>query len=475
MPDDLDNLIRTAMKTLDEGVPSGYFEALPNRTLARLEGSMQHGSSGTDSRDRDAQRSAPPMAVEPDTSPVARQPIMQQEREEDSGLHDIRNLAQSTKQRLSRKITAPPIADDVLSASSGAFKNIALPQPAKMVSLPSIDELPSKAEVAAAEKAAKKAAKESKKEEVAVAAIAAPSASIAAPAAAPVRQAFTLPSQQRKGSKGPLLAILGLGVAAAAGGVIYMQMTKQSSDQAASSAPVAAAEPAKAADNAAGAGSAAAITAQPIEPAPAAATPPEGANVDAVTGAAGAAAQIATDDVKAAEDKAAEETKADEKAGNKKKPSKTQPKAKVEKDTQKTDVKPVEKVEVKKPDTTSKTETKGGEGEPSFDALLKEAGVSDQKKDTKPKLDKKSLTRDDFMKGMGGPATKAKGCYKGTQGNAMVKLTIAPSGSVSKVTVSGDFAGKPEGSCVEGALKSATFPPWDGGPQSFTYSVLLSD
>ena len=55
MADDLDQLIRAAMKTLDEQVPSGYFEALPNRTLARLEGSMQHGSSGPDTRDtRDA-------------------------------------------------------------------------------------------------------------------------------------------------------------------------------------------------------------------------------------------------------------------------------------------------------------------------------------------------------------------------------------------------------------------------------------
>ena len=58
MPDDMDDQLRAAMKTLDEQVPSGYFEDLPNRTLARLEGSMQHGSSGTtESRDNVA---APP-------------------------------------------------------------------------------------------------------------------------------------------------------------------------------------------------------------------------------------------------------------------------------------------------------------------------------------------------------------------------------------------------------------------------------
>jgi len=243
------------------------------------------------------------------------------------------------------------------------------------------------------------------------------------------------------------------------------------------SAGVAASEPAAKADTATvtGAGSAAAtVTAQPIvEPVPAAAPPVEAPKEEAAAGAA----QLATDDVKAAEEKATDkedEGKASPK-GNKKKPSKGG-KTKIEKEEppKKEETKPAEKVEIKKP-----VATKGGgeaEGEPSFDALLKEAGVSDsQKKDTKPKLDKKSLNRDDFNKGISGAAGKAKSCYKGTQGTAMMKLTIAPSGSVSKVTVSGDFAGKPEGSCVENAIKAASFPPWDGGPQSFTYSVLLSD
>ena len=70
--------------------------------------------------------------------------------DEDSGLHDIRNLAQSTKQRLSKRIpTVPPISDDVLASSSASWKNLALPQPAKMVSLPAIEDLPSKQEIAA--------------------------------------------------------------------------------------------------------------------------------------------------------------------------------------------------------------------------------------------------------------------------------------------------------------------------------------
>jgi len=201
-----------------------------------------------------------------------------------------------------------------------------------------------------------------------------------------------------------------------------------------------------------------AITAEPIPEPPAEAAKAE-------EPAAGAA-QIATDAV-------AVPTASDDKAEKKKAPSKKgskSSKADKDDDIKVEEVKPVEKPDPKKPVAT-KTE----EGEPSFDALLKEDGVDGQKKEAKPKLDKKSLTSDDFKKGMSGPAGKAKGCYKGNQGTAMVKLTVSPSGSVSKLTVTGEFAGKPEASCIESALKSASFPPWDGGPQSFTYSVLLSD
>lgn len=484
MPDDLDDNLRAAMKTLDDDVPSGYFDALPNQILARLEdGSMQHGSGTPTVRDKRDALTGPPVVA----APVA----PKKETTEDSGLHDIRNLAQSTKQRLSSKrITQnPPMSDDVLASSSGSWKNIALPEPAKMVSLPDIASLPSKAELLAAEKAASKRLAEETKakarakkgdksipppmgsEEIlapVATANAAMDAMSAKPAAFPERQAFSLPSQQNKRSKGPLLAILGLGAAAAAGGVIFMQMNK--SDEAKSSAAQAAptvetiaqAEPAKAA-----------------EPLPAPAEPPAaeaavaaagsaaGSAVEAVAAAAGSAADS---DEEAADSASAPKAsgKASKRAKGKKAVEKDEPPAKVE-----------VKAEEKKPEPTKvepkKAGGKEGEGEPSFDALLKEAGVDGAKKQEKPKLDKKSLSADDFKKGMSGIAGKAQGCYKGNQGTAMVKLTVGPSGAVTKVTVSGPFAGTPEARCVESAVKSASFPPWDGGPQSFTYSYMLSD
>jgi hypothetical protein len=445
MTDDLDDLIRGAMKTLDEQVPSGYFEALPNQTLARLEGSsMQHGSSGTtDTNPRDAMVPPPVEAV-----------VQAKETDEDSGLHDIRNLAQSTKQRLSsRRITQSPIGhdDDVLASSSGSFRNIALPQPAAMVSLPDLAELPSKQEVIVADKKAQKAAKTENKA-----------------VAVEERAAFSLPSQQDKKSKAPLFAVLGLGVAAAAGGVIYMQMQKSENKAAPAVAQVdntQAIVPEKAA--------APAPTVSPIEP-PAktdeelkAEAELEKAKADALAAEQAAAAAAATEQ-KVEAPKVA--TKAASHDQHEKK-SKASVATKAEKTVETT--KPADKKEILKPDGT-KASAGGGEAEPSFDALLKEAGVA-EKKDKKPVLEKKSLTADDFKKSMAAITDKAQACYKGTQGTATVKLTIAPNGSVSKVSVGGAFAGKPEAACVSSAVKGASFPAWDGGPQTFTYAYMLSD
>jgi hypothetical protein len=201
---DLDDLVRAAMKSLDDEAPSGYFEALPELTLARLEGDMQNGTQGT--MDNKAVPSNPPVA----------------ENTEDSGLHDIRNLAQSTKQRLSSKRigTVPPASeDDVVASSSAGWKAVALPQPAKMVALPELAELPSKKEIRAKEKAAAKA--EPKLETVAPA--------VEAPEAAPARQpAFSLPSAKpAKKSKTGLIAIVGVGLAAAAGAAIFLSTQKK--------------------------------------------------------------------------------------------------------------------------------------------------------------------------------------------------------------------------------------------------------
>lgn len=129
--------------------------------------------------------------------------------------------------------------------------------------------------------------------------------------------------------------------------------------------------------------------------------------------------------------------------------------------------------EAPKPEPT-KTD-KPAEGQPDFNELLREAGVDPNKPAKKPKLERTELGVSDFRKGMSAVAGQAKGCYNGTQGIAKIALTVAPSGKVTKVAVSGVFAGTPVAACVEAAVKGATFPPWDGGPQSLHYTYLLSE
>jgi len=465
---DIDDQLRAAMKVLDGEVPSGYFEALPNLTLARLEdSSMQQGPSEFSTKQTAS--APPPVTTQPSATPPS-----ETENTEDSGLHDIRNLAQSTKQRLSSKriTTSPPVEDDIASSSAG-WKAVALPQPAKMVSLPELAELPSKKEIKAAEKAAAKVQKAADVAADHATAKAALEAPVAAPAAAtvpaPARQAFSLPSAQRKKSKGPLIALVGLGVAAAAGAAIFVT-TQKSSDKA----------PAVA-------------LAQNAAPAPTATTTTAVAGAGAAAGSAAVSGDVqkAEDDVAKAQAEAdamraqlaaqppADATAAPAKTAT---PVKAPPITKKGHGASKLDTgvtKPEETKQTTPPVDTSKTDKtkqKNADGsEPDFNDLLKEAGVDQNKHEQKPKLDKKSLTGDDFKNGMSAVTSKAQGCYKGTQGTATVKLVIAPSGQITKISVGGAFAGKPEATCVAAAIRGATFPPWDGGPMSFTYPILLSE
>ena len=101
-------------------------------------------------------------------------------------------------------------------------------------------------------------------------------------------------------------------------------------------------------------------------------------------------------------------------------------------------------------------------------------GGSSQKVD-KRGSDRASLSTDDFQRGMRAVAAGTQACLAGTKGVATVQLTVAPSGRVLKVTVSGLLAGTPAGSCVERVVKTATFPAWNGASQSFGYEYAVAE
>lgn len=466
MADDVDQLLLAAMKHLDGETPSGYFDSLSERVIARLEGdSSMHTEPST-----------PHAAADPAAPPPPR--------DEDSGLHDIRNLARSTKERLSsRRITGSnaPVEDDVLASSSAGWKAVALPEPARMVALPELSDLPSAAEVKARDKADKAAARKAAKDLATVAPTAGSSVPSLATAAAvtvtPIEHARARAA--KKSNTGRNAALAALGVAAAAGIIVVAMSSTKSADRATTqaadrtgaapagaraetAAPAAPIAPQVTSLNAAApAGSAQQVDSVPAVTTTPPATPPETVGNAANGDTNAALAQPMTSKSSTGNAKVPPLKKQITKPVTGKQPP--PPPDQKQQDTKDQKVPGVESPKSKAPQ------------DQSLDDLLKDSNGAEVKKDTKPKLDKKQLTTGDITSGMGALTAKAQACYKGTQGTASVRVTVAPSGQVTKVSVGGAFAGKPEASCVEGLVRGLSFPPWDGGPQSFAYSYLLSE
>jgi hypothetical protein len=435
MVDDLDDLLRTAMKTLDDQVPPGYFDDLPRQTLARLEDDRMHDEPS------DAAASS-----SPDPAPAATPAAEAKPREEDSDLHDIRNLASSQRMRIRRSSQNPANADDdLLASASGSWRAVALPEPAKMVALPELSELPPASEVEEADRAGPRDSKpkiEKRAEGSPGKAAARPreaAAAVEAPAVTPITAAKGKPAAGKPGKRNALIAAAGFGLAAAAGVGIFVSTQGASKDAAMQAEPAGRAKVDR------------------IMPELRRVEPPATAVIAAPETAAGAAA--AAEPAAAAE---ADRGKAAPPAPGK--PTKSSGK-----------YVPNVVDDGKAPDKRKDDPKKKPEpGDPDFDKLLKEAGYQEKKPEA-PKLEKKSLSGDDIKKGMNAVAAKVSSCYAGQQGTAAVKLTVLPTGQIQKVTVTGEFAGTPVGACVEGAVQTATFPPWDGGPQSVNYSYLLAE
>jgi len=85
------------------------------------------------------------------------------------------------------------------------------------------------------------------------------------------------------------------------------------------------------------------------------------------------------------------------------------------------------------------------------------------------------LGKNDIVAGMSKVKAKVADCYVQYKvpGMANVGVTIAKNGHVSSASVSGSFAGTPTGSCVEKAVKSATFAPVKGSPTTINYPFML--
>jgi hypothetical protein len=407
---------------------------------------------------------------EPASSGISGTPVPP---EEDSGLHDIRSLAQTTKQRISsRKITnTASVDDDAVANSSSGWKAVALPEPAKMIALPDLDDLPVRP---------RKLAEAS--------AVEIPDVT---PFDARVPKRGT--AKRRNGT----IAMVGIGLAAAAGLVLFVA-TRNKTEEAAMT-PALESQPAT--RGMATPPPAGPPTVTPISPQQLATDKTENTVVkkgEAIGGSqAGSGGETAamdagsTDVTPTSKEDIVPLTKVPSTKTptttitppvksvplrTKTVPSKKGPSKSI--DTGKTieTTKPTSKVDKTDSDDDKKVgkKTKAKDDEPNFDDLLKEAGET-TKAPAKPKLSKTSLSGDDFKSGMGAINARATACYKGTPGTVSVRVAIGPDGHVQKVSVTGSFAGTPSGDCVAAAVKAASFPPWDGPPQSFGYSFLLSE
>jgi hypothetical protein len=108
------------------------------------------------------------------------------------------------------------------------------------------------------------------------------------------------------------------------------------------------------------------------------------------------------------------------------------------------------------------------------DGIAKGA-VGKKLKPGKPRSDRTALSGNDIERAMTAVAGQARACFAGSRGRAALRVTVEPSGRIAQVVVIGVYAGTPMGTCVARAVQAATFPVWDGPPQSFDYSYLLSD
>jgi len=83
------------------------------------------------------------------------------------------------------------------------------------------------------------------------------------------------------------------------------------------------------------------------------------------------------------------------------------------------------------------------------------------------------LGRNALVAGFNSVRPKVTACYNQFKvpGTAMVNVVIAKSGKVSSATVTGKFAGTPTGTCVEAAVKTATFPASDGFSTPYPFQL----
>jgi hypothetical protein len=428
--DDLDLDVETelehAFAELDAKIPDGYFESFSSKVAATLAATLETEAS-MQTRPNDANvteegASAPPIAARAEDN----------ERDEHSGLHEIKELAQSARKRIARRSSESDVEASLLASSSSALSAVVLPDP-------EVETIPPEP-------------------------IAVESRSPVGAAIAP-RPSSGLPTW--------LWAAGGTGLIAAA---IAVAMLVFGGEKDPDGTQVAATTPDESADS-----QAAPPPAEP-EPDPAAAAAPSVAPLDD---------EAADDGEELEEDLSADadETDAEPAAPGRVRSVKNErgreagkkeraKRAAVEKRKSDPD-KDKNKAKPKEDEAEVKGATGGSEGGEIDDLLDQVAGnpegANKQKAVEEKSVDKKRLDTGDVRRAMGGVTGAVKRCQgkTGFSGRVSIKFSVNPSGKVSGVKASGGNA--QVHSCVVSAVKGARFPSFEPPAMSFRYSFLLDE
>lgn len=372
--------------------------------------------------------------------------------DDNSGLHDLKALASSTKKRRTRRLTSEMDAQNSLLQSAAGLAAVALPDPSKEqpVSLAavSLKDAPVVAE------------------------------SLAHETATPSFSTLDKPTS----SSSKFLLVAGLGAVAAAAAAFYMLRGAAGGDGIEAAPAVAVAQ---------------ASSEEPAEVVPAA----EETAVAAVEPLAldqaiakEAPGEAAVESPEAVVDESATAEPAEKKTPetlgkDSQRPGKTDRRRKALKSekSEKTEKLVASKPEKAKAPKPAKEEKKSegksptlGEGGTSLDDVLSsvtggiDKPIVADKQDDKPS--KKRLERGDVAKAMKAISPAAKGCYSAEEytGTVIVKYSVAPDGSIKKVVATGAHKSSKTGKCVVSAVKKAKFPAFSGSIQSFSFPFLLS-
>lgn len=439
----LDETIQAAFEALDRVVPEGHFDELESKLQARLEQesmteTAEHGTAASQ---------------EPGREPLTAATLARSASNE-PGSQDIRALAETTKKRISQRISAQIEAQEPLPSSSLAMRTISLPEPGKDF------------QVYATDRGARPAVALPEQQKSPAWVYAAASAAAAAAVVfflvrgqdrEPVRvtsQDTAANMTQPGGAWAP--AMDGTGHTGDVGGQPVPD------DRALLQEP---APPAGSMESGGAADTASAPAAQGLTAGPSAGDQKVGSaakNVATTTprdaikappaGGAGAATRTKADRAPADEEASDDKSDGDTAAGTKE--AQTTPADKP---------KPSDTLDDLLTEASGGAARPGGEGEAKKDA-----------DETKPKRMKREP--DEIKTAMSAVEGKAQACFARFQvpGTVMIRFSVEPDGRVTSAQATGPFKGTDTGACVADAVKSARLSAYDGPPTTYNYAFLLT-